>query len=333
MREEYPLVFQNSNIHNLSIIKKGDEILCHAAVKPLLVKTPWGLIKIAGIGSVVTKEDYRRQGLSAQTMKACLQTASLLGCEVAILWTDLYDFYRKLGFELAGSEVHLKITEKFQPPQWSGLKIIKGDRVDPQALMKIGSQHRVTTLRKVPEISSHLGIPNSKVYTCWNDKGLLMAYAVEGKGADLDGYIHEWGGGVQALSALAHHIRQEQGRDLVWLSPGHSENLIRRFEEYGAERTHGFLGMMQLLHTDRLFQKIRHYARTLGVPLLIESTDTGTTLGLDGDLLHLEDGKDLVKVLFGPSRPSEFNAWGTQTSMELDKIFPLPFWIWGWDSV
>src|SRR5690606_19391553 len=94
------------------------------------------------------KESYRKQGLSGTTMKACVETAEMMGCEIAILWTDLYDFYRKLGFELAGSEIHLKITERFQPPAYAGYKMIKGAQVSPQALMRLYSQHRVATLRR-----------------------------------------------------------------------------------------------------------------------------------------------------------------------------------------
>src|SRR5690606_38318025 len=106
--------------------------------------------------------------------------------------------------ELAGSEIHLKITERFQPPQWSEFKIIKGTQIDPQAIMRLYSLHRVATLRKASDFQAHIQIPNSRIYTSWNSDGSLAAYAVEGKGADLDGYIHEWGGGVRALSALIH---------------------------------------------------------------------------------------------------------------------------------
>ena len=69
------------------------------------MKTPVGLFKVGALGSVVTSTDHRNQGLSTLTIESCLNAARQQGCEFAILWTNLYEFYRKIGFELAGSEM------------------------------------------------------------------------------------------------------------------------------------------------------------------------------------------------------------------------------------
>src|SRR5262245_44580133 len=102
---EYPTALNEGNLGNIRIIKENNEILSHAVLRPLLIKTPIGMFKIAAIGSVVTDPRYRTQGLSSQIVEDCLEAARAQGCDFAILWTNLYEFYRKFGFELAGSEI------------------------------------------------------------------------------------------------------------------------------------------------------------------------------------------------------------------------------------
>ena len=59
IKNEYPSVFENQNSGNIRIITEGQEVLSHAVMKPMIVKSPVGLFKIAGIGSVVTSTTHR----------------------------------------------------------------------------------------------------------------------------------------------------------------------------------------------------------------------------------------------------------------------------------
>jgi GNAT superfamily N-acetyltransferase len=256
---EYPAAFSSANTPNIRIItNEKKEVLSHAVMRPLIVKTPVGLFKIAAIGSVVTSDHYRNQGLSKQILESCIDSAQAAGCDFAILWTNLYDFYRKLGFELGGSEIALVISNEFQTPDL-GLKILDTTKVSAEAMHRVYSQHTVSSLRTLDETAKYLQIPNTRVYTAWDQAGVLKAYAVEGKGADLNGYIHEWGGGVSELLALFSHIRKVQKRPITVISPSHSENLVRQLKAKGAVANEGFLGMIKLLNTNSLFGKIKRH--------------------------------------------------------------------------
>jgi len=237
--DEYPTTVTKQNLQNFRIITENGKIISHAVLKPTLVKTLRGVIKVACVGSVVTAEEHRNQGLSQSILNDCLKSATDQGCDIALLWTDLYDFYRKLGFELAGSEVSLVIDrpltvdEKTSP---SKFKIIEGTKVDPQALLRLYNQHTVGSMRTADDFAQYLKIPNSRLYTAWNPETSKMeGYIVEGKGADLQGYVHEWGGGVDALVALTNHVQAKLKTPITFIAPQHSENLAKQFVARGAE--------------------------------------------------------------------------------------------------
>ncbi len=332
---EYPTALSEANRSNIRIITERDQVLAHAVIRPMIIKSPAGLIKVAGVGSVVTSSEHRNLGLSSKTIESCLAAARGQACELAILWTNIYDFYRKFGFELAGSETSVVIDRDLTGTDAS-LKIIEGNKVSAEAIHRLYGQHTVTALRTVEEIRKYLQIPNSKVYTAWDHLGSLKAYAIEGKGCDLTGYIHEWGGGVKALLTLFSHIRKSQGRSITVISPRHSENLIRQLKTQGLTPNQGYLGMIKILNTESLFAKIKRHARNLGLADFVLEEDAGQdVIGFGDQRIATGSEHDMVRLLFGPAKPSEILTDKSVVSLglALDRILPLDLWVWGWDSV
>lgn len=337
--KEYPLALSPANLDNIRIIKNGESVLSHAVVRPHLIKTPLGLFKVGMIGSVVTDNQHRNQGLSHQILQSCLQAARDQACDIAILWTDLYDFYRKLGFELAGNEVSLLIDQelnlqKQDRPYDLELKFSKSNRISPEALLRIYNHHTVCTLRTSEDFQKYLEIPNSRLYTAWDEKGILQAYCVEGKGADLDGYIHEWGGSVSKLIPLIAHIRREQKRPITLIAPSHSGNLIRSLKSMGVREAQGYLGMIKILNFNQVANKIKRCARSLGhADFVFDQREGKYFFGRADKLYNTDSESDLVKLIFGPNKPSELHSFDDKTKDLLNMIFPISMWIWGWDSI
>lgn len=323
--EEYPLVFEPNNRTNLRVLVENNKVVAHAAIKYHLVKNVLGLFKVAAIGSVVTDSNHRSKGYSQKILKSCIDSAYQNGADFAVLWTDLFDFYRKLDFELAGNELSFLIDHEL-PYENSNLRIMKSNKVSPEAIAKLYLQHTVGSLRSLKEIRHHLSIPNSRIYTAWDKNNQICAYAVEGKGADLDSYIHEWAGNVPDLMTLFEHIRKDQKRNLVALVPGHSHNLIKELSKHST-KNEGFLGMIRILHHENIFEKVRRYARQMGVSdFVCEKIGDEYFVGRKDDHFRTTDLKVLTRLLFGPFDNS------TNVS-NLDPILPIPMWIWGWDSV
>lgn len=339
---EYPIAFSEANRNNIRIITERDRVLAHAVIRPMIIKAPAGLFKVAGLGSVVTSSEHRNQGLSSKTIESCLEAARAHGCDFAILWTNIYEFYRKFGFELAGSEMSCLLDNELGElsAEMAGegpLKFVEGSRVAAEAIHRLYSQHTVTSLRTIEETRKYLEIPNSRVYTAWGPKGDLKAYAIEGKGADLGSYVHEWGGGVSALVPLFAHIRKEQKRPITIIVPRHSQNLLRAFEERKVSINQGFLGMIKILNPTTLFAKIKRHSRYLGIPdFVLDSHLEGSTrkflIGSGEQVFTTDSEHDIVRLIFGPQKASEIHDFGPGAAV-LEKVLPIQMWVWGWDSI
>lgn len=330
--EEYPTSLSRSQSHNMRVIVEDGKIIAHAVMKPIVLKTPTGVFKVAGIGSVVTSDLHRNQGHSTRIIESCLTAARDADCDFAILWTDLFDFYRRLGFELAAGEVAVTIDRELGPA--AGYKFLDSNKVAPDAILRVFNQHSVASHRTLDDVRASLAIPNSRVTTAWDVTGKLAAYAVEGKGADLNGYVHEWGGSTSALMSMLTHMRALQKRDLTLIAPPHAQNLLASLKAAGCREHRGFLGMVKLLKTSSLFAKIQRHARTLGISdLLLEERDGKFHFGRTGHVYSTDSVTDILRLLFGPEKPSTLHSFDAATADALDRTLPLRLWIWGWDSV
>ena len=330
--KEYPTAFAATNLSNLRIISKGEKVLSHAVLKPLIVRTPSVIYKVGAIGSVVTDNEARGQGLSSQVLQDCLTQCRIQECDIAMLWTNLFDFYRRLNFELAGCEQSVVLNEEFSvSPQ--GLRFVKSNAVDPEALLKLYLKHTVATVRTVDEINKFLRIPNTHLYTAWDSSGQIAAYAVEGKGIDLEGYIHEWGGSVSRLLPLLGWIRSQKKSPITAICGRQSQNLVGALRSLpGVIYNEGYLGMIKLVCEDQLFAKVHRAARNLGLTqFVLEKKNQEYFLGVGDDVVQFPDESDMVRVLFGPM--PEIPHLKSETLQALERVLPLPLWLWGWDSV
>lgn len=338
--QEYPLAFDAKNQHNMRIITDGKDILSHAVLKPTILKTPYAVFNAGMIGSVMTDPRYRQQGLSAQLIENCLEQAKKMSCDFAVLWTDLFDFYRKFGFELAGSEISLIFNESFKPAKRrDDLKFIKGNKIDASAILRLYNLHATTSLRTPEDVKKFLQVPNSRVYTAWNVQGQMEAYAVEGKGADLQGYVHEWGGNTSALIELFQYIRDDQSsanqkKEIIVMTPKACKNLIRQSTEGGAQIFEGILGMIKIIDPAALAKKTQRIARRMGIQdFAIEMHGDSLYFGTSEGMYKTDSEIDMVHLFFGPMKPSEMFPFSEHAASKLNRVLPLPCWIWGWDSI
>jgi hypothetical protein len=332
LASEYPTALSPNNLNNIRIITQAERVLSHAVIKPLIIRSPLAILKIAAIGSVVTVAEHRNQGLSRRILENCLEEARAQDCDLAMLWTNLYDFYRKLNFELAGSEISCLFEQ-----EWSvdtkGLRFVKGTQVSPEAILRLYTQHTIGSVRTAEDIRKFLQIPQTHCYTAWDMQNQLVAYAIEGKGADLTDYVHEWGGSVSKLMALFSHIRKDNQKPFTVIIPQHAQNLLTHLKKVpGHILNEGFLGMIKIVQHENFFAKIRKAARSLGMQdFVLEKNGNDFTFGLGQDLISLTDEKDLIKILLGPA--VEIPHLQPQTVEKLAQFLPLPLWVWGWDSV
>lgn len=331
---EYPTALTSQNIHNMRIITDDHKnVLSHAVVKPLIIKSPHIIFKVGAIGSVTTAPEHEGKGLSTQILKDCLDAAKAQQCDIALLWTNLYDFYRKLNFELSGSEISVVVEEEFQGPL-NNLRFMNSTKVSPEAIYKLYATHTVNSVRTVEETRKFMQIPNTIVYTAWETDGQLAAFAIEGKGADLGGYIHEWGGSVSKLMSLFSYIRQEKQQPYTIIIPKHSQNLITQLRTKPVSINEGYLGMIKMVNEDQLFTKIKRAFRSEGVADIVLENQNGLyVFGCGKDFVTVQNEKEIVRLLFGPVNYEELEVFSEETVLKLNKVLPLKLWVWGWDSI
>lgn len=333
INSEYPTALNLQNLHNIRIFKNANNVVSHAVVKPLVVKSPHVIFKVAAIGSVITDENHREQGLSKQIITDCLQLAEKQNCDLAILWTNLFDFYRKMNFELAGSEISFIIDKPVGEAQ-QGVRFSLDTKIAPEAVLRLYSQHSVASARTLEETRKFLSIPETKAYTAWDANNQLVAYAIEGKGADLSGYIHEWGGSVSHLLSLLSYIHKSTQSTKTLIVPRHSTNLIQKLKAQNLIMNDGFLGMIRILQFDQLSAKIKRAFRAEGHPdVVLEKRNGVYWFGVGSEIITVSSEGDMTRLLFGPVDYKALDMFSEATLAKLEKVLPLPFWIWGWDSV
>ena len=330
---EYPTALAPNNIHNMSIITEDEKVVSHAVLKTLIIKTPICILKVGAIGSVVTAPDYRQQGLSSKNIENCLELAKKQDCDIVILWTDKFDFYRKFGFELAGIEQTFILEKKTEIVN-KKLKFISDNKVDPEAILKLHSHHTVHSVRNVEDVRQFLKIPNSRIYTAWNEYNQLVAYAVEGKGLDLANYVHEWAGGVDSLMDLFSFMQQQNNQPLTIMVPAHSVNLKKHLQQACTLSHQGFLGMIKILNHESIFNKIKKAFRAEGFEQIVfEEQNNEVVFGFGTDLYTIKNPSDLTQLLFGPMQAKDLDFMKPETQEKLALVLPLPLWVWGWDSI
>ena len=334
INQEYPTALALNNIHNMSIITDEDsqQIVAHALVKPLIMKSPLSMFKLGAIGSVVTSPEFRNQGLSSQNINNCLQIAKDQECELVVLWTDQFDYYKKFGFEAAGFEYTYQLSRTV--PVNPDLKFMNTAKVDPNALVRLYNQHTVGCVRTSEDFQKYLTIPNSNIYKAWTKDNVLVAYAVEGKGLDLQNFIHDWAGGTSQLLDLFNWIVTTQGRPTTIMAPHHSVNLRKQLKAKTDFEHQGVLGLVKILDFDAVAQKIKKAFRAEGLDrIILERQGNQIIFGYNTDLYTLSNESELVKLFFGPTHPSEFDFIKPETQKILETLLPLPLWVWGWDSI
>ncbi len=334
INNEYPIAFSNFNINNIKFIESEGKILSHALLKYLMIKTPAGIFKVAIIGSVVTDEQHQGKGLAKKLISELVEKAKQDQCELCILWSDLHDFYYKLGFELAGSEEHLTIENSSSTnyqieSEW---RFSDDPKINPESIQKIFSKHLVGSVRSNNEIKAYLQIPNSNIYSLWGQNNELLAYAIEGRGVDLGNVVHEWGGGVHHLNQLIAHILKKQSQ-LQMIASSTAINLVETLKK-NFKTTHNTrtLGYMKPLNVKNIHAKVLRWARIQGeYHLQTFHQNDEVYLRYKSKNYRLPNEQALTRLIWGPIDPNIFQNLPSDMHDALMKVFPLPLWVWGWD--
>lgn len=178
---------------------------------------------VAIVGAVATDESWRGKGVASSLVAQLLSRIEKRGLAGIFLWSGQREFYSRLGFDVYGDQARVALAElpAFRSEEMSfGTGWVPS--LMPYLLTRAGGLR--IEAKDLAWVASHRNIQ-------WFWTGSAEApssYAAVGKGIDLAGIVHEWGGDVQVLRALLAHIAERvPGAELI--SP------VSRLVELGAE--------------------------------------------------------------------------------------------------
>lgn len=270
----------------------GEELVSCAGVRLAKLRVPAGTLDVALVGAVATAESHRGQGLASRTVSLAVEWARERGAAMALLWGSETALYERLGFELCGMQVRAPLAELELGPMIEDFsQIILGRGWNPALMASL--RMRGSGLRLLETDESWLEAHRNVDWYWLGDPEAPQAYAAIGRGIDLQGIVHEWGGDcAEDLKTLLQLIRMEHPEAQLLASPV----LLSAWSLSAPREDVEFLCM----------------ARALDIAKLTKGF--GVTLPQHHPLLTTPDAA-ACRMLFGPSADA------------------LPLWIWGLDAV
>lgn len=322
--DEYPQAMSRHDLKNMTIIRVGEKIASHSLIDVVDLSVEGMHLKVGMIGSVVTDPEFRKRGLGRQCIEKCVAMSQENDCDLNVLWTYEYGYYRKVGFERAGHETCVYLDKSQFLPQ-AGIVFSEEDVVQNTNLAKeiieLYNTHGVRVERSVELQSRYLTIPKIRVFSARDERGKLLAFAFEGKGADLNSCLHDWAGPADVVANLFHYAKEKLGSNVIIMIPGHRTDITALLEPVAERVARNPFGMVRILNHSRIIQEMT----------------SSNPKDADGLMKLVEKQKQIdplsvSRFFFGDLDFEAAKFTAAEKELYL-KYLPLPIWIWGLDAV
>lgn len=209
VEDDFPVAFCLDNLHGLFGIRDEKGWVAGLSVLKRTLTTDDGAVAVAAIGSVVTRDDRRGDGLSSFLQTSVLGRLTAEGVALAVLWSDKPAIYAGRGFVAAGWEYHLDMTEAHLSDLGAigRAEVRRAEPSDHVAIAMLYARHRLRTLREPGDDALLYGMPGTTGLVLAEGRD-VRAYAFCGKGEDFRGYAAEWGGTTREVLAVLAEARR-----------------------------------------------------------------------------------------------------------------------------
>jgi predicted N-acetyltransferase YhbS len=206
--EEYPLLLSSTSHQQSTCVFHDNQVAAHANLfsRKLVHASGQKSFNIGLIGNVATSTKYQRQGLQYKLMEHLEKTALLQNIDALILWSDLYEFYQKLGFASTGREIRYFFDRNLKS-QTNSLDLHDPKFLsdsDLKQMIAIRPKMEWNLERSTDDFAKLLTIPSTNLYISKKNQK-ISSYYIVGKGSDMQGVIHEWG--TNDRLRMMHDIR------------------------------------------------------------------------------------------------------------------------------
>jgi GNAT superfamily N-acetyltransferase len=196
----------------------GEELVSCAAVRLAELNAPARPLQIALIGAVATAASHRGRGLASRTVSLAVEWARERGAAMVVLWGAETALYERLGFELCGMQVRPALASLELGPEPDFSQTVLGRGWVPSLFQCLRGRDSGLKFQDSDEkwLEAHQNVD----WYWLGDPAAPLAYAALGRGIDLQGLIHEWGGtNPIALKNLLSLIRMEHPEARLLASP------------------------------------------------------------------------------------------------------------------
>ncbi len=288
-------------------------------------------VQVGLIGSVVTDEAHRGQGLATELLARAEAQLKQSGAVLALLWADEREFYAARGYVPIGTELDYSVPRalaEYLPPTD---RVRMAGPADWPVLHALYEGHPERVQRSLEETGALLAGPDVHALVFDGPQG-IDGYAIEGRGEDLGGIVHEWGGRAESvLTCLGAHLdRLPEGQEsLWWMVPPSQVELQGLMNEAGVEGVLGVLGMGKLLDAECLARWMQ--------AITPESVDVqperdGLRVTGPGGNIFLDAVHSLFAVVPPQANRELIEVVESAVGAELPQL-PQHVFLWGLDSI
>ena len=215
MLNDYPLVYQDGNLENISIIKQQGQV---AAVVPFIshvVEHAGCQFRIGIISPTATDPRHRRKGLGRCCLERTVEKMTAAGIELSVLWTliSTFPFYESANFQAIRTQVQVFDLDLLADPQLfadHGLTISKatgrGDEL--AAIQRLHEQEPCGIRRPQPAFRALFNLPGSTTLLARDRRRQILGYLLTSVSVNKPGII-EGGGDPGVLENLLRVALQE----------------------------------------------------------------------------------------------------------------------------
>ena len=331
---DYPFIYNEQNLENIMIIKHGSRVVSSVAIWVNAIEIGAACLKVGGINCLVTLPEYRRRGLASQVMRASHDRMAKLGCHVARLSTSIANWYRRLGWEAAGSfcTYELNNSNLHQLPAL-------GDGVNLRCTHNEFEEGTLDTLVRLHQADRLGGVRTPELMRTLLQAGsdpkvkpdTWIIIALHGEkplayALDRHRVIVEWAGPSDVVAGLLRAWSEERARvadkaeqtsnadfsdKLILTGPPKGHSLLRLFGKFKLPCRIDYWGMLYVVDPRGILDAFG--CQDIGLQ------ERGSQFALElGEERLTVTRQQLTKLLFGPERTSDFGGGR------------LPFVFWQW---
>jgi ribosomal protein S18 acetylase RimI-like enzyme len=324
-------VYCAANAPNVLIVTAGAKVVASTGIWISDVELGPVRLRVGGINCVATLPEFRKHGLGMSVMKACHKRMLAQRCQVGLLNTGIANWYRRLGWELAGSSRTYRVNRGNVGllPDLPAEAAVEDGRNALEEILALHHARKWGAVRTAESFTMRLKARKVADVLLVRQGGRALAYLLA-----YGPHIVEWAGPAQIVAGLVkawfrrldNPSASTSGRksekdpvpltSVMLLTPAGGDPLVEMLEKLRITSDLNYTDMIRLLDPQGVLQAYGH-----GDISLSEYADTFTLRRADQTATL--DRLTLTKLFFGPERVSDFAA----------DVFPLPFWQWPLERV